>query len=100
MRLRLPEHFLKNKKFFISSIEGSALVRELHIYGPAASLGEKGKVQHKGLGRALLEKAENIAKHYGAKKIAVISGVGVRDYYRRQGYELVKEGEYMVKELN
>ena len=100
LRLRLPEHFLKKTKFFISSIEGSALVRELHVYGPAVSLGEKGKVQHKGLGRALLEKAENIAKHYGAKKIAVISGVGVRDYYRRQGYELVKEGEYMVKELN
>ncbi|WP_457640440.1 elongator complex protein 3, partial [Persephonella sp.] len=99
LRLRLPEHFLKKKNFFIRSIEGSALVRELHVYGPAVSLGKKGKVQHKGLGKALLEKAEDIAKHYGAKKIAVISGVGVRDYYRRQGYELVKEGEYMVKEL-
>ncbi len=99
LRLRLPEHFLKNKKFFISSIEGSALVRELHIYGPAASLGEKGKVQHKGLGRALLEKAENIAKHYGAKRIAIISGVGVRNYYRKLGYRLEEEGEYMVKVL-
>ncbi len=99
LRLRLPEHFLKKNKFFISSIEGSALVRELHVYGPAVSLGKKGKVQHKGLGRALLEKAESIAKHYGAKKIAVISGVGVRDYYRKLGYRLEEEGEYMVKVL-
>ncbi len=99
LRLRLPEHFLKKSQFFIKSIEGAALVRELHVYGPAVSLGKKGKVQHKGLGKALLEKAESIAKTYGAKKIAVISGVGVRDYYRRQGYELVEEGEYMVKGL-
>ena len=77
----------------------NAIIRELHIYGQAIALGEKslGSQQHKGLGKLLMEKAEEIAKQNGMKKIYVISGIGVREYYRNLGYEL--EGDYMVKVL-
>jgi len=75
-----------------------ALVRELHVYGPEVSLGQHLKLaaQHRGLGRALLEKAERIAvDEFGAPLIAVLSGVGAREYYH--GYEL--RAGYMVKEM-
>ncbi len=76
-----------------------AVIRELHVYGPTVALGRHLKTasQHKGLGYKLLKKAEKIAKWHEAKKIAVISGVGVRDYYRKLGYEL--QETYMVKTL-
>lgn len=99
LRLRIPEYTLKGKSFFIKSLEGSALIRELHVYGPATPLKQTGKVQHKGLGKKLIQKAEDIAIRKDCKKMAVISGVGVREYYRRLGYELSEEGEYMVKNL-
>ena len=35
----------------------------------------------------------------GYTKLAVISGVGVRNYYRRLGYELRGEGEFLIKDL-
>ena len=54
-------------------------------------------IQHKGLGKLLMKKAEEIARTEGMKKIAVISGVGVREYYRKLGYKL--DGSYMVKGL-
>jgi elongator complex protein 3 len=51
-----------------------------------------------GLGKKLVAKAERITKkEFGLKKIAVISGIGVRDYYRHLGYKL--EGTYMVKNV-
>jgi elongator complex protein 3 len=55
-------------------------------------------VQHKGLGRKLILEAEKIAfKEFDLKKMAVISGVGVRDYYRKLGYRL--KDTYMIKQL-
>lgn len=88
----------------LPELKGSALIREVHTYGQQVEIGEspsdlagKGETQHKGLGRKLIEKAEELAKEAGYKKIAVISGVGVRDYYRKFGYERV--GEYMIKAL-
>lgn len=77
----------------------TALIRELHIYGQTIPVGDekKGAVQHKGWGRKLLEKAEHIAKENGYNKMAIISGVGVREYYKKFGYKL--EGPYMCKEL-
>jgi elongator complex protein 3 len=78
-----------------------ALIRELHIYGPEVSLGQRdtAAAQHKGLGRELLLAAERIAaKEFKTPIIAVLSGVGARDYYRSDfGYSL--QGSYMVKEL-
>lgn len=75
----------------------TAIIRELHVYGKAAELGstEKQSAQHKGAGKKMIEKAEEIAKQNGKEKIAIISGIGVREYYRKLGYEL--EGPYMVK---
>jgi len=78
--------------------EGDALVRELHVYGPQVPLEERGAVQHRGLGRKLLERAEEIAREWGSRRIVVISGPGVRPYYRRRGYHL--RGAYMAKELH
>jgi elongator complex protein 3 len=92
-RLRFPDQLLRKE------IKGNpVLIRELHVYGPAAEIGKKGKIQHKGLGKALLQRAENIAKTYHKNKIVIISGVGVREYYKKLKYKL--EGPYMVKKLS
>ncbi len=76
-----------------------AIIRELHVYGQALKLGEKkkGTSQHEGLGRVLMQEAEKIIKKRKIQKLSVISGVGVRDYYKKLGYEL--EEPYMVKKL-
>jgi len=77
-----------------------AIVRELHIYGQMAQIGEPQssvESQHKGLGKKLMLEAEKIAKKNNCKSIAVISGVGVRGYYRKLGYKLQKT--YMAKKL-
>jgi elongator complex protein 3 len=76
-------------------------IRELHVYGPTLKLGEVAKTewQHKGLGKILMKEAEKITRKEGHKKIRVISGVGVREYYRKLGYNLDKEEIYMEKEI-
>ena len=91
-RLRFPCQYLRPE-----ITVGSALIRELHVYGTATAIGEEGMVQHKGWGKKLMEKAEEIAQAQGKDKMVVISGVGVREYYARLGYH--KEGPYMVKKL-
>ena len=91
-RLRFPSQRLRKE-----ITHDSALIRELHVYGEAAQIGKSGKVQHTGLGKKLLKKAEELASKSGRKKIVVISGIGVRDYYRKLGYK--KQGPYMVKRL-
>ncbi|MFO0743749.1 MAG: tRNA uridine(34) 5-carboxymethylaminomethyl modification radical SAM/GNAT enzyme Elp3 [Candidatus Paceibacterota bacterium] len=79
-------------------IDKCALIRELHVYGTVKKFGEEGtQSQHIGFGKRLMREAERIAKENNYKKIAVISGVGVREYYKKLGYHL--EGTYMVKEL-
>jgi elongator complex protein 3 len=82
-----------------SGEESSALIRELHIYGPEVSFHQRdpNSAQHKGLGRALLGEAERIAAgEFGVTQIAVLSGVGARDYYR-SGFGYTAQGDYMVK---
>lgn len=80
---------------------GTAMVRELHVFGMEVPLGGRRDVavQHRGLGKRLLQEAEKIARlEFGASRIAVISGVGAREYFRSEfGYE--QDGAYMVKEL-
>lgn len=75
-----------------------AIIRELHVYGELAPPGREGKVQHQGLGKTLLKEAEKIAKKHKANSLAIISGVGVRGYYRKQGYRL--KNSYMLKKLS
>ncbi len=91
-RLRFPAQFLRPE---ITS--SSALIRELHVYGTAVAIGSEGLVQHQGWGKKLIEKAEEISRQHGKNKIVVISGVGVKEYYRKLGYE--KEGVYVQKSL-
>ncbi len=79
-------------------IQNCAMIRELHTYGVVAGVDEKGnQTQHRGMGKKLMLQAEEIARNNGYKKMAVISGVGVRQYYKKIGYSL--KGEYMVKDL-
>jgi elongator complex protein 3 len=77
-----------------------ALIRELHVYGQSAAIGEKKneKAQHKGLGKELLKIAEDIARKNKNQYIRIISGVGVRKYYENIGYKLDQD-EYMSKIL-
>lgn len=79
-------------------LQNSALVRELHVYGSMVPVGENAKKydwQHRGYGTELLAYAEEVAKDAGFGKISIISGIGAREYYRRQGYIL--DGVYMSK---
>jgi elongator complex protein 3 len=89
-RLRFPKEILRDEITL-----RSALLRELHVYGTATALGNKGEVQHRGWGTKLMQKAEEIAVANDKNKMVVISGVGVRKYYEHLGYH--KEGPYMVK---
>jgi elongator complex protein 3 len=80
---------------------GTVLIRELHIYGPEVPLKQQDTkaAQHKGLGKALLLEAERIARdEFHSPQIAVLSGVGAREYYRiESGY--IPNGDYMIKSL-
>jgi len=78
-------------------LHNAALIRELHVYSNMSDVGNnfENSYQHKGYGRKLLEIAENISKTEGYSKIAIISGTGVRNYYRKNGYELIDT--YMIK---
>jgi len=92
-RLRFPSQFLREE-----ITAQSALIRELHVYGTATAIGDEGMIQHKGFGKKLMHKAEEIAQQHQKNKIVVISGVGVREYYKKIGYH--QEGPYMIKELS
>jgi elongator complex protein 3 len=93
LRLRVGDSMLKNDKITV--------VRELHVFGSEVPLGaqDDSAVQHKGLGSRLLAEAETISRdEFHAQKIAIISGVGARDYFRSEfGYKL--DGLYMTKIL-
>ena len=94
-RLRFPSQFLRKE-----ITKDSALVRELHIYSPSVALGSKSEssYQHRGLGKKLMKKAEEIAKNNNKNKIIVISGIGAKQYFAKLGYE--HDGPYMSKVLN
>lgn len=86
----------------IPELRGStAMIRELHVYGRVREVGHssngKPTAQHLGLGKKLLAAAEELATRAGYEKMAIISGIGVRDYYRQRGYDL--RGSYMMKDL-
>ena len=83
----------------LEELTGAALIREVHVYGPAMRLGETaaGEAQHLGLGGRLLGEAERLARAAGFARLAVIAAVGTRAYYRKHGFAL--DGLYMVKPL-
>lgn len=109
VRLRLPDladmEVVAQEGF--PELRGCALIRELHVYGqmkPVTSrstrrrLTHHDETQHVGFGRRLMREAERIASHHGYRRIAVIAGIGTREYYRLKcGYEI--RGTYMVKSI-
>lgn len=99
LRLRIPSSFFNHKKSMLPFLNNSALIREIHTYGPETAINQYNKKasQHKGLGKKLILEAEKIAKKYGAQKLSIIAGVGVRDYFRSLGYTL--KDTYMVKKI-
>ena len=92
-------------RFVFSELEGAALVRELHVYGQLIATSEAGgHAQHIGLGRRLMERAEEIAGLNLYSSVAVISGVGARGYYEKLGYSFRgpddgAPGRFMIKRL-
>jgi len=83
LRLSLPA-----TTSFVEELAGSAVIREIHVYGAVAGIGQPsgGKAQHLGLGRQLAEAAESLAAAEGFENLAVISSVGTRHYYRGLGF--------------
>jgi len=97
LRLSLPDPSAPTVE--LVDLRGAAIVREVHVYGQSLEVvaDQSGAAQHIGLGTRLMNEAEVLALRAGYDRIAVISALGTRGYYRKLGYEL---GEtYMVKQL-
>jgi len=96
LRLRFPSN---TKNHFAKELKNCSIIREVHTYGTVVPIANKDKTafQHLGLGKKLIKKAEEVSKKAGFKKIAVISAVGTREYYKKLGYKL--DGTYMIKNL-
>ena len=95
LRLRFP-----SENYFRTEItDKTSLIRELHVYGNMIKIGDKNPTigQHTGFGEKLLKEAENLSIDKGYEEVAIISGIGSRNYYRKFGYE--KVGPDMKKKL-
>lgn len=111
LRLRIPSQYFNKEKHFLMALNNTAIIRELHTYGQLIPISQKQKAlypapkqsfwsgaQHRGLGKKLMKQAEKITKkEFKINKIAVISGIGVKNYYRKLGYRA--KDTYMVKRL-
>jgi histone acetyltransferase (RNA polymerase elongator complex component) len=110
LRLRLP-YPKSSEKIVFPELQGSALMRELHVYGIVVPVTSSSTVsannssvnQHIGYGKLLIKEAERLAIVHGFNKIAVIAGVGVRNYYRKLGYhdcfDQSSLGNFQIKTL-
>ena len=91
----------KLKNCIIPELKGeTAMIRELHVYGRVKEVGSKGRstgAQHLGIGKKLISRCETIARENNYEQMAIIAGIGVREYYRQLGYKL--RGTYMIKSL-
>jgi len=105
-RLRFPDDPVRRE------LADAALLRELHVYGSEVAIGDEGAGggagtgagaddgghQHRGYGRRLMAEAERRAREAGYGKLAVIAGIGARQYYREKlGYH--QDGPYVSKRL-
>ncbi len=96
LRLSLP---YENNMLELPDLEDAAIIREVHVYGQSLEVGteQAGAAQHAGLGKNLIQKAEDIARTKGYASLAVIAAVGTREYYAMRSFDM---GElYMVKPL-
>jgi elongator complex protein 3 len=84
---------------FLAELQDAAIIREIHVYGQMEKIGDNtaNKAQHLGLGKKLIAEAEKLTPEAGFQKLAVISAIGTREYYRKQGFTL--SGLYQLKEL-
>jgi len=91
LRLSLP-----TQQNFMEELKDAAIIREVHVYGQAVGIGQRdsGKAQHLGLGTKLIARAKVLAAEHGFTKLAVISSIGTRHYYRQRGF--VDLGLYQV----
>ncbi|HUN05394.1 MAG TPA: tRNA uridine(34) 5-carboxymethylaminomethyl modification radical SAM/GNAT enzyme Elp3 [Aggregatilineales bacterium] len=83
LRLSLP-----TAEPITEELRGAAMIREIHVYGQSLELGEaaSGRAQHAGLGKQLIERACDLARERGYARLAVISAIGTREYYRKRGF--------------
>ena len=98
LRLRsLPENISSPRPEMMGKRTG--IIRELKVVGAALDVGKRdaGHIQHMGLGDRLMERAEDKGRENRLEQMLVTSGVGVREYYRKRGYE--RRGPYMGKIL-
>lgn len=86
LRLALPA---ADETAITPELAEAAIIREVHVYGQALGFGEavEGRAQHLGLGTQLIERAVAIAREQGYRRLAVISAIGTRAYYRKRGFE-------------
>ena len=99
IRLRLPRICAVTQREFPVLTDEIGLIRELHVYGNVVPVGcyKQMDSQHHGIGRGLLQLAEIKARQNGCTGVAVISGIGVVNYYKKFGY--VEKDTFMVKYL-
>lgn len=85
LRLSLPK---PDQASLVPELDQAAMIREIHVYGQATALGQRqqDRAQHVGYGKQLIQLASKIASQNGYKRLAVISAVGTREYYRKQGF--------------
>lgn len=85
LRLSLPHRTLEP---ITEELRDCAMIREVHVYGQSIGIGEvhEGKAQHLGLGKALIEEAVRLSQQAGYTRLAVISAIGTREYYRKRGF--------------
>jgi len=98
IRLRIPSEHAHRPEVRSAP---SAIIRELHVYGPMAPVGTRrpGSWQHRGFGAELIAEAERVAQEeYDAKKVLILSALGVKRYYARFGYR--PDGPYVSKLLS
>jgi elongator complex protein 3 len=96
LRLSLPDRATMP---LVDTLHHAAMIREVHVYGQALGIGEEatGRAQHSGLGTRLIERAAEIARTEGYARLAVISAVGTRGYYRGRGFR--DADLYQVRDL-
>ena len=101
LRLRIPSQIFTGEAHFIEDLQNSAVIREVHVFGDQLPIGSlpNGSGQHQGFGKRLIVRAEEIIRSEfpEIQRMAVISGVGAKPYYRNLGY--TDSGTYLSKVL-
>ncbi|MCD6529327.1 tRNA uridine(34) 5-carboxymethylaminomethyl modification radical SAM/GNAT enzyme Elp3 [Candidatus Bathyarchaeota archaeon] len=96
LRLRIPSPKAHRPEI---NLREASIVRELRVLGSMLPVGFKPdlEIQHRGYGKALLEKAEELSVEEGAEKMLVTSALGTKRYYLKLGFRY--DGPYVSKML-